>query len=464
MTDRASQTAFRLSLVFVIVAALTLIPLEMGLMPAAARVSNFFADVAVLVIATLALFFILRREFQKRQTIEDALRATQQHQQTILDNSAESFILTDPQGNVRDFNQLGADRIRLLSGKELQRGESLLTYSPNGLALHESKHIQAALAGQPVEFDYQLPPPHTLSLHIAIHPIRDAMGTIQELVFTSVDITELKRAEQEIHAREQQLRQLFEQMLDGFALNEIICDDKGQPIDYRFLQVNAAFEEMTGLRAKDIIGKTASEILPGKAQRLAIYGRVALTGEPVHFEEWESNRQFEVTAFSPQRGRFAVLMNDVTERRRAAEQLREREERFRQVFEQGPLGVAIVDLDWRLMEVNNAFCRMVGYTQDELLGKTFAEITHPDDRPKDAENAQRLTTGDIAYYTLEKRYVRRNGEAVWAILTATLVRDDGGKPLYYLAMIQDRSEQQRALQELAENEERYRVISDLTSD
>src|SRR5581483_471608 len=192
MTDRASQTAFRLSLVFVIVAALTLIPLEMGLMPAAARVSNFFADVAVLVIATLALFFILRREFQKRQTIEDALRATQQHQQLLLNNSAESFILTDPQGNVRDFNQLGADRIRLLSGKELQRGENLLTYSPNGAGLEQRQHIQLALTGQPVEFDYQFPPPHGVWQHITIHPVRDARGTIQELVFTSVDITELK--------------------------------------------------------------------------------------------------------------------------------------------------------------------------------------------------------------------------------------------------------------------------------
>ncbi|MEI6493938.1 MAG: PAS domain S-box protein, partial [Verrucomicrobiota bacterium] len=110
-------------------------------------------------------------------------------------------------------------------------------------------------------------------------------------------------------------RLMFEHMLAGFALHEIICDASGKPTDYRFLSVNPAFERMTGLRAADVIGRTVMEVLPEtEPVWIERYGRVALTGEAVQFEEYSrgQNKHFQVTAFCPQPGWFAVVFDDIT--------------------------------------------------------------------------------------------------------------------------------------------------------
>jgi PAS domain S-box-containing protein len=110
-------------------------------------------------------------------------------------------------------------------------------------------------------------------------------------------------------------RLMFEHMLAGFALHEIICDASGKPTDYRFLSVNPAFERMTGLRTADVVGRTVMEVLPEtEPVWIERYGRVALTGEAVQFEEYSrgQNKHFQVTAFRPQPGWFAVVFDDIT--------------------------------------------------------------------------------------------------------------------------------------------------------
>ena len=119
---------------------------------------------------------------------------------------------------------------------------------------------------------------------------------------------------------EENYRTLFQKMLNGFALHEIICTPDGQPNNYRFLAVNPAFEKMTGLNAEAIVGRTVLEVLPGTERRwIETYGKVALTGEPAFFEDYsaELNKHFEVTAFRPALHQFACLVADVTERKRA---------------------------------------------------------------------------------------------------------------------------------------------------
>ena len=125
------------------------------------------------------------------------------------------------------------------------------------------------------------------------------------------------------------------------------------------------------------------------------------------------------------------------------EALRESEERFRNVFEQGPIGIAIIGLDYRWVAVNAKVSEIVGYTKDELTKLTFVDITHPDDIDKDVEYAEQLSRGEIPYYSMEKRYIKKNGEVVWINLTATMIHDDHDKELYYLSMIGDITESKR---------------------
>jgi len=127
--------------------------------------------------------------------------------------------------------------------------------------------------------------------------------------------------------KERMYRSLFEHSLDGVALHEIVTDGDGKPTDYVFIEVNAAFERLTGLKAVDIEGRRVTEVIPGieKGPFIEKYGRVALTGEPVRFEQYAEplDRHYDIAAFSPKQRQFAVVFSDVTERKRAEKALRE---------------------------------------------------------------------------------------------------------------------------------------------
>jgi len=128
--------------------------------------------------------------------------------------------------------------------------------------------------------------------------------------------------------------------------------------------------------------------------------------------------------------------------------IRESEEEFRTVFEKGPLGMAISDERSRFIKINPRFCSMVGYSQEELLTKTFADITHPDYLAQDISQVQRLSAGEIPEYSTEKRYIKKKGEVIWASVVVSVVRDLNGKLLYYLALISDISERKAVEEEM----------------
>ncbi len=142
------------------------------------------------------------------------------------------------------------------------------------------------------------------------------------------------------------------------------------------------------------------------------------------------------------------------------EALRSSEEHFRRTFDQAPIGAAIVTMDYRFQRVNDALCRITGYSREELSGMSFVDITHPDDLQASLDLAKRLTSGEIDQYELDKRYLTRSGETVWVHLSVRLMRDVSGKPLYYLPMMEDITEQKRAQDRLEESEARFKSILD----
>lgn len=128
---------------------------------------------------------------------------------------------------------------------------------------------------------------------------------------------ELMALLRDLKESDRKYRQLFENMITGFALHEMIYGPGGEPTDYRFIEVNPVFEKLTGLRSVDIIGKTVREVMPDTEQYwIDFYGRVATTGEPASYQNFsaEIGRHFDVWAFSPEFGRFAVVFVDITER------------------------------------------------------------------------------------------------------------------------------------------------------
>ena len=134
--------------------------------------------------------------------------------------------------------------------------------------------------------------------------------------------------------------------------------------------------------------------------------------------------------------------------------------RFKAAFENAGVGMARVTPDGRWLEVNQRLCDMVGYSREELLKRTFADITHPDDLPGDLREARRLWSGERDTYLREKRYYHKNGSIVWVKLTISVVRKADGSPDHFISIIEDISAQRRAEDTLAVSEDQFRTMAD----
>ncbi|MBI5740157.1 MAG: MEDS domain-containing protein [Nitrospirae bacterium] len=190
----------------------------------------------------------------------------------------------------------------------------------------------------------------------------------------------LKRSEEKLHS-------LFSNMSEGFAYHRIILDDKGKPCDYVFLEVNEAFEKLTGLKGKNIIGKKVTDALPGiekdPTDWIGKYGKVALTGEPAQFESYSEplKKWFSISAFSPHKGYFAVTFSDITERKQAEQEIIRVKEEWERTFDSVPDLIAILDNRHRIVRVNQAMAKQLGLDADKCVGLPCYKYVHGLDAP-----------------------------------------------------------------------------------
>ena len=140
------------------------------------------------------------------------------------------------------------------------------------------------------------------------------------------------------------------------------------------------------------------------------------------------------------------------------EELQDSEERFRATFEQAAVGIAHVSLEGGFLRINKKFCDIVGFSHEEMLQRTFQDITYPEDLDADLEYVKQLLSGEIANYSMEKRYIRKDGELVWIHLTVSLVRDQAGKPQWFVSVVKDIGERVLAQADLRKSEARFRAI------
>ncbi len=174
---------------------------------------------------------------------------------------------------------------------------------------------------------------------------------------------------------------------------------------------------------------------------------------------WVEEAITDLTA-DPTVAGLVVNVRDITSRRQGEEDLRVSGERLRRLFDGAPVGTAVVGLDGQVVEANQALLELLGYRADELVGRHFADITHPDDLAADSLLFARLFTGEIDHYRLDKRYLRKDGSEIVGRLTVSLVPDDQGRPGYAIGVVEDVTGMVRGQQLLAANEERLRMALD----
>jgi PAS domain S-box-containing protein len=192
-------------------------------------------------------------------------------------------------------------------------------------------------------------------------------GDGYRLVVTAREVTPPRPAPKA--SRRTDYHRLFMEDLSGIALHEMIFDETGAPIDYRFLDVNPAFEVMTGLKRADIVGKTALQVLPGlESEWIERYGRVTLTGEPEQFESYNANvgRYFEVKAYRPADGQFAAVFHDITD-------LRERGAFVETIIASAGEGIIVYDSALRIVVWNPFMEELTGLAAHRVLGKKASE-------------------------------------------------------------------------------------------
>ncbi len=264
---------------------------------------------------------------------------------------------------------------------------------------------------------------------------------------------ERKKAEQErertveaLQKSEEQYRTLFNTMNEGFCIIEMLFDENEKPIDYIFVETNPAFENQTGLN--NAAGKRIRELIPTNEEYwYEIYGKVALTGESVRFENRVEalNRWYEVYTYrigQSNSRKVAIIFNDITERKRAEESLRESEEKYRNIIEIANEGILVVDAEVRTTYANKKMADMLGYSQGEMIGKSGMDFVDATYKAYAELRMEKRQKGIDEVH--ENKLVRKDGSTLWVLVNSKSLFDTGGEFAGVLSMLTDITERKRA--------------------
>src|SRR5256712_13967529 len=259
-----------------------------------------------------------------------------------------------------------------------------------------------------------------------------------------------RRDEEQLRKSEERWRAVFENSAVGIVLQS--GDRSGC-----FLAANAAYQRMLGYSAEELSTLTFMDITYEEDReanrRLAVE---LVEGKRQSFELIKRNRRKDGTlmwvsihvSLIPGTGTndqlFMSIVDDITERKRAEEALGKSERQFRALFEEAAVGIALVDSAGRPFESNRKLQQILGYSAHELRGMPFTAFTDPEDATGDWSLFSDLLSGKRDHYHIEKRYRRKDGALVWGDLTGYIVRDDRGRPMFSIGMVQDITDRKRA--------------------
>jgi PAS domain S-box-containing protein len=421
---------------------------------------------------------VLRGEGEQRERVEEELRKSRERFELAVSGSRDGLWDWDLETNEVYYSP----RWKSILGYEDHEISNRLDEWSERLHPDERERVVAAnfahIAGATPHYEYEFRLRHKdgsyrwiLSRGVAL---RDSQGKAYRMAGSHTDLTERMRIEAALRQANDRLALAVRgssvgvwenEMADGdYQAGRILCTNIMEPLGYSAPE--SALDYQT----------VAASIHPDDRGRVDQALRVYLAGETPEYQvEFRARRQDGSYRWMLSRGvavrnaagrpvRFVGTRIDITDRKGAEDALRESEERFRGTFENAGVGIAHSDFEGRWLRVNEKFCAILGYSREELLQKTFKDVSYADDLATSIDHLGRLIRGEIPGYTLEKRYVRKDGAPVWVHLAISVQRDARGAPAYVIAIIQDISERKRLEGELRHAKEAAEAASQAKSD
>jgi diguanylate cyclase (GGDEF)-like protein/PAS domain S-box-containing protein len=385
----------------------------------------------------------------------------------VVENSSEIVTIVDPDGTLRYASPAFARLLGYDPEKVVGKMNVLEYVHPDDLphVLEEIEKVlsEVGIASNKAEYRFR---------HMdGSWRWMESMGTyllddpsVNGIMVTSRDITKRKESEERLRRAEERYRTLVERVPAVVYVQEL-----GRPDSPMYM--SPKIEALTGYSPEECRDPNMRWRMVHPADRERMQSEDERRGEPgevfaseyrvLHRDGhtvWVRNESVLIEDEASGSRYWQGFMLDITERRRVEVALRESEQRFRRSFEDAAIGMALVGTDGRFLRTNRSLRELLGYPDKELLGKTFQDITYPDDLDVDLDHFERVLAGEMRTYQIEKRYIHKKGHVVWTLLNVSMVQDDEGKPLYFVSQIQDISERKSAEQKIRDAEQRYRTL------
>jgi PAS domain S-box-containing protein len=428
-------------------------------------IANLLLSAEFIELESESIILTTAQDITNRKKTEEALKISEQRSMAYLENSPACTKIVDLDFNLQYMSNAGVEGLHIDNIEEYYGKPYPFYFYPDSFKvpmtrnLKKSKETDEIITQEAPVVDVD---GNELWFHSTIVPVKDNDGLLEYLMVVSIDVTERRQAEESLKQSEEKSRNLITKMMNAFALHELIYNDKGEPYDYRFLELNPAWEELVGIKAETVIGKTIREIMPNIEESwIERYGRVVETGIAEEFEEFNigTGKFFHCYAYCPEPGKFAVFFSDITESKLAEESLRKSEEMMRSSQSLAHICSYSTNLNVTHIEESAWVCSPEFYNifgMDESYPHTiegWANFIHPDYR-KEVFEYHDSVVRERKEFNREYKIVRINdGAERWVKGSGKLVFDEKGTPIRMYGAIQDITERKEAEEALIKSEE-----------
>lgn len=401
------------------------------------------------------------KDISRRKQANQKLAEAEQRYHTLFNQSPLGVLVIDPQtASCIEFNdvahlQLGYTREEF---ENIQIDDFEVNESPQQIKAHVKEMVEKGIAE--FETQHRTKNGEVRSVIVTARAFKSAGKTFLHTIFH--DITENKNVQNALVKSESRYRQLVEVAEEGiWAINN----------DYVSIFVNPRMAQMLGYQESEMLGKTLFDFLDADWVE-------KIRGILIGFTAENTKGQYEyafpqktgthidtlvtisiITDDQKKKTGYLAVISDISQRKKAERALKSSEELSKAIVANAPIGIATSDNSYHFVTANAAFCNILGYSQTELGKLTFSDISHPDEIARSIKNIQAVERAEISSFTDQKRYIKKDGSVIIGRVIVNAIRNSNGKPLLFVAELEDITKRIRLEEDLRSSEERFRAIS-----